>query len=68
MRTERTWTTELPGECEMSRYPASALVLATSEDERRLSLIASQVLLRHQIEVWMLVGDSRSILQQTMDL
>ena len=68
LRTERTWTTELPEECDVRHCLTCELVLATSEDGRRLSLIASQAS-RRQIEVWVLIGDdSRWILQQTMEL
>ena len=74
-RTERTWTTELPEEYTNDMDSAwDELVLATSDDGRRLSLVASKSQgVQHEIEVWVLAAagddDSRRwSLQRTIDM
>jgi hypothetical protein len=56
-------TTELP---EINGLRYSSLVLGTSEDGRRLSLIAS--LPCHQVEVWEHIADGRWMLRRRIDV
>jgi hypothetical protein len=61
LRTERTWTTELPG---VDNGETRSFVLAVSEDGR-LSLVK---MLRSlpQMEVWVLIGDGQWTLRRTI--
>ncbi|CAO2185714.1 unnamed protein product [Urochloa humidicola] len=66
VRTERTWTTEVPEKRKvLDSSWRNRPVLATSEDDR-LSLIYQQVW-NHRIEVWVLTGDGKWMLQRVID-
>ncbi|CAL5031426.1 unnamed protein product [Urochloa decumbens] len=68
VRTEQTWTMELPEKCKVpGPYTFNRLFLATSE-HNRLSLLIHQVSDRHQIEVWVLIGDSEWTLRRAINM
>ncbi|CAL4991051.1 unnamed protein product [Urochloa decumbens] len=74
VRTEQTWTMELPEKCKelAGAYMFNRLFLATSEDNR-LSLLIHQVSDHHmwssdKIEVWVLIGDSEWTLQRAINM
>ena len=69
VRTGRTWTTELPEQCHFCIRSPAELVLATSDDGRRLSLVQS--FWGPKIKVWVLTtgdDDAGWTLQQTIGI
>ncbi|CAN6226755.1 unnamed protein product [Urochloa humidicola] len=67
VRTERTWTTELPEKYKFTNiYSFHYNLVLSSSGDGRLSLIFQ--LQDHQVEVWVLVSDGDWTLQRTINL